>query len=621
MKHQTILCLGALLLGLLPARGADRGLTKQPDPTIERISLGGYIGDRINLCIATRVMGQDADYLVEPFRHHEESHYWQTEFWGKWVQGAIASYRYNHDAALYDKIAASVKGMMAAQLPNGYLGNYAPEHQLKQWDVWGRKYTMLGLIAWYDLTGDKAALKSACRELDYLMTQVGPGKADIVKLGNYRGMAASSVLEPVVYLYNRTKNKAYLDFAQWIVAQWETPDGPHLLSRADVPVAKRFPLPKTSWFSYENGMKAYEMMSCYEGLLELYEVTGRQDYLEAVEKTVRHIIDEEINIAGSGSAFECWYGGKLKQTRPTCHTMETCVTYTWMRLLQRLNRTKPSSLLVDEIERSAYNALLASLKSDGSEMAKYSPLVGHRYPGSGQCGMTIHCCDANGPRGFAMLPSAVMVGGADGVTVDLYVPTEATLKVGKAPVGVSLATDYPLTGGVNITLSPKRATRFALKLRIPAWARFATVSVNGEPADSARTGSYYNLERTWQPGDRVTLNLDVAARLEQLNNCEAVVRGPIVLARDSRFADGFVDEAIDIPVAKDGTVDLQPAANTGFAWLSFTTKAWLGQSRDGVKPSVVHFCDFASAGSTWDAAARYRVWLPHVLDVRTAPGD
>lgn len=75
----------------------------------------------------------------------------------------------------------------------------------------GRKYTSLGLIAWYDLSGDKKALEAACRVVDHLMTQVGPGKVDIVSTGNYIGMPSSSVLEPVMYLYNRTKEKRYLD--------------------------------------------------------------------------------------------------------------------------------------------------------------------------------------------------------------------------------------------------------------------------------------------------------------------------------------------------------------------------------------------------------------------------
>lgn len=117
------------------------------------------------------------------------------------------------------------------------------------------------------------------------MTQVGSGKTSIVATGNYIGMPSSSILEPVMYLYNRTKEVRYLDFAKYIVAEWETPEGPQLISKAiaDVPVANRFPHPKV-WFSRENGQKAYEMMSCYEGLLELYKVTRNPLYLSVVEK-------------------------------------------------------------------------------------------------------------------------------------------------------------------------------------------------------------------------------------------------------------------------------------------------------------------------------------------------
>ena len=68
-----------------------------------------------------------------------------------------------------------------------------------------------------------------------------------------------------------------------------------------------------AWWSWENGQKAYEMMSCYDGLLGLYALTRNADYLKAAEKSVRNIIDEEINIAGSGSAGECFYHGRRMQ--------------------------------------------------------------------------------------------------------------------------------------------------------------------------------------------------------------------------------------------------------------------------------------------------------------------
>ena len=179
----------ACLFCLGMAAGSAQSVADSP---VKQIKIAGYIGQRIDDCITHRVKAQDVDHLVEPFRHHEETSRWQSEFWGKWIQGAIASYRYNRDSELYVIIKDAAEKLMATQQPSGYIGNYAPGYQLQQWDIWGRKYTSLGLIAWYDLSGDKKALDAACRLIDHLMTQVGPGKVNIVETGNYVGMPSSS---------------------------------------------------------------------------------------------------------------------------------------------------------------------------------------------------------------------------------------------------------------------------------------------------------------------------------------------------------------------------------------------------------------------------------------------
>ena len=56
-------------------------------------------------------------------------------------------------------------------------------------------------------------------------------------------------------------------------------------------------------------------------------------------------------------------------------------------------------------------------------------------------------------------------------------------------------------------------------------------------------GAYLPIHRTWEKGDEITVELDMRARLVELNEAQAIVRGPLVLARDSRFKDGDVDEA------------------------------------------------------------------------------
>lgn len=365
----------------------------------EGASIRGYIGKRLDQSFENRILAQDVDHLIEPFRSRTESRMWQSEFWGKWFTSAVLAYRYHPDPKLMNVLQSAVSDLIATQTPDGYIGNYSADARLEQWDIWGRKYTMLGLLDYHELTRDKQSLKAASKVADHLIKEIYERDSLIVNKGNYRGMAASSILEPMVRLYRITGNKKYLNFAKQIVREWETPEGPQLISKSGVDVSKRFPKP-AAWYSKEQGQKAYEMMSCYEGLLELYRITGEQSYKEAVERTWQNIKDTEINIAGSGASEEMWFEGNKLQTLPVRHYQEVCVTVTWIKLNQQLLRLTGEAKYADEIERSYYNALLGSLNNNASDWAKYTPLNGERLPGSGQCGMNINCCNASGARGI-----------------------------------------------------------------------------------------------------------------------------------------------------------------------------------------------------------------------------
>lgn len=362
-------------------------------------------------------------------------------------------------------------------------------------------------------------------------------------------------------------------------------------------------------------------MSCYEGLLELYKLTNEPDYLTAVEKTVQSIIDTEINIAGSGSAFECWYHGKALQTHPTYHTMETCVTMTWMKLCQTLFSLTGNPVYADQIEITAYNALLASMKDNASQIAKYSPLEGQRHPGEEQCGMHINCCNANGPRGFTLLPEFALMQNERGITLNLYTDLVARLPLGKnKKVEIRQETNYPVDGHIHIRISPDKPEQFILSLRIPAWSKENRILVNGTELGGVVQGEYYPIDRVWKEGDVVELELDVRGRIEKSNHYAALVKGPVVLARDSRFADGFIDETARI-ADKEGYVELIPMKQKPEGIMAFSAPLVLGTDLEGEarSPRQIAFCDFASAGNSWDKTVRYRVWLPETLNAMNTP--
>ncbi|WP_298298028.1 beta-L-arabinofuranosidase domain-containing protein, partial [Hydrotalea sp.] len=420
-KNYLLLCfLNITLATYSPGQSIVKPAVTDYLHNAQSVQMGGFVGEKLNDSYQNRILAQDFNRLVEPFKHRTETSCWQSEFWGKWFTSAVLAYRYHPEPKLKNVLDQAVTELIATQTPDGYIGNYNEASQLQQWDIWGRKYCMLGLLAYYDLTKDNKSLQAARKLADNLMQELAGKKALIVKEGNHRGMAATSILEPVCLLYARTGDKRYLGFANEIIREWETPDGPQLISKADVDVAKRFPKPK-NWFSWDQGQKAYEMMSCYEGLLELYRITGKLEYKDAVEKTWENIRQNEINITGSGASVECWFGGKNLQTIPIEHYQETCVTATWIKLSQQLLKLTGDAKYADATEQSFYNALLGAMKPDGSDWAKYSPLAGERLQGSEQCGMGLNCCVASGPRGLFTLPLTTVMSDKKGVQINFFV--------------------------------------------------------------------------------------------------------------------------------------------------------------------------------------------------------
>jgi hypothetical protein len=94
-------------------------------------------------------------------------------------------------------------------------------------------------------------------------------------------------------------------------------------------------------------------------------------------------------------------------------------------------------------------------------------------------------------------------------------------------------TDYPNSGLVRFRIALARAASFGLKLRIPRWCREATVQINEEaPVMVCDDGAGYELCRTWQPDDTVTLDMPMPWRLIKGHRLQegkvALVRGPVV---------------------------------------------------------------------------------------------
>ena len=583
--------------------------------------LKGFAGSRLDACERNQVAVKDAALLAFPFTQKTETGswsaiepgIWQTEFWGKWMHAAVPMSGRLGDAVLKARIAAGVKTVLSTQLSDGYIGNYRDAVRGSSCDVWGAKYVMMGLIHFADAeqeTGSgERAFEGARRLAEWVMSEFGPGKRSLGAEGPFNGLMNCSVLEPIVWIYRRTHDRKYLDFAKWIVSELDTnPKGPEMFSFAE----RRAPLKDCK--EKDGGNKAYEKMSCCQGLLDYYIETGDRHAFETARGVAEQALAEEIDITGGGTQYERFVGYRALQTDDRSVTSEMCVIITWMRLCEKLLLLTGESKWADEIERSFYNAYLAGLSADGKWFASYGGLGGvrERRP-CDQCRMQENCCDANGPRGFVAFGESVAMARGDTVWLNQYVHGKASVACSAAKDGRILLdqfNDYPRKLSSSVTVVLKAPTEFMLNLRVPDWGAGATVVTSWGETNVATKAGWIALRRRWETGDQVRISFAEEVRSHELNGHVAFTRGPVVLARDARFHDGDFSEAVTLEEwgrrEEVSFRDILPPD----ASMHLSAGAFLRMGTHGDLPRQIGFCDFASAGNTHDARSFFRVWLP-----------
>ena len=589
---------------------------REPNPGDVRIQ--GVYGDILDRVIECHVKARDVSYLTEVFRQQtERSEKWHTEFWGKFMLAAVPYWQMTGDEKLKRMIDESAGRVIAAQGTDGYVGNYPKDLRCGDgWDVWGMKYTLLGLLHHYKGTGSAASLDAARKLGDFMVANLGPGAARTIgATGNFSGLPSCSALGAVIMLYRATKDSRYLDFAAFIVSEMEKHAGVFL--DVEKPVWKRDEGREST--TKTSRLKAYEFMSCMQGLLDYWEETGEGRCLETAVAAGKGILDDEINLAGGASCGERWFHGAVKQHVQYASLQETCVVTTWMRFCERLLSVTGDSRWADALEVSFYNAYLAALKPDCTRFASYTPLNGRRCKGHEQCSMHTACCDANGPRGFVSVLRTALTAEGKTAFCNLYLSGSAAISLpdGGQKVELGVYTHYPLRNAVRIENRTGNSADFTLALRIPAWSSRTSVTVNGESVGMVATGSYLRLTRHWNPGDVVELVLDMTPRTHRLDHAVAFTRGPIALVRDSRFNDGDIGETLrPWAIGKDFKLVLSPVVRHDNAFrMVFAAELELSPSQDAEWPDdnfghAVRFCDYASGAATWSPASWCRMWFP-----------
>ena len=562
---------------------------------------------------------------------------WKGEFWGKLMISACRMAGYTHDAGLREFLHEEAMRLMAFQRPDGYLGTYVdPEYVQPQdwqqngrdttvkakwcWNLWCRKYTMWGLLMNWRLTGDARVLDAVRRSMDQEMEMLDRLGLHPCDTGTFMGMPSSSVLKPLLMLYEATRERRYLDFAKRIVDDFRRDDGraPNLVANAfsGRAVADWYEAP-WAW------AKVYEMLSCLDGLLEYWRVTGDESVLEAMKRVQAMLAEHETN-----PLFSVGYNDQLAwAARQYDGVTEPCDAIHWIRFNLDLFTITGETRYADAMELAFYNAYLAGVFRDGTwgGRAVRSHTYHHGVSG-GQSGMSHqHCCVNNLPRTVADIASAVATRARDGaLCVAFY--GDATASVDGDSVEIS--GNYPY--GDAVTVKVVKAKPGKVLFRIPAWSASSVDRGTWRTVDAPAGESTYSLAFDMRPRlfDPVrdapspsvrngraqsnwrevmftayNRNPDVQQFMRPEPAAE-IMRGPLLLAKAEVVGTPAEEIAASSLHGKRPKLALEPLSADG------VVSAWtltIGEGRDAKRMPV---CDFPSAGDKYETGGmRFSVWF------------
>jgi hypothetical protein len=133
-------------------------------------------------------------------------------------------------------------------------------------------------------------------------------------------------------------------------------------------------------------------------------------------------------------------------------------------------------------------------------------------------------------QGWPKLASHLWMATPDGgLAAVVYAPSVVQTQVSGTPVRVELVTHYPFDESLVFKVSVPQTVEFPLYLRVPSWAKDASLQLPDGTLQSLTSGSFHKITRRWNGKETLVLKLPMSFRLrEGFQNSVSVERGPLV---------------------------------------------------------------------------------------------
>jgi DUF1680 family protein len=463
------------------------------------------------------------DVTAEPGRRFTE---YSGDVSGRFI-GALAMAALDRREA-YDVLDRIVLETVSLQKPDGHFGATLPRDRISHEFMamlWGNGRMLIGLMEYHRYRPNPRILEAARQLGDYLVAIAPMMNTQETETKVREGFAAGYIcwthnIEGLVELHRITKDGRYLTLADQIAER-----------------TSRFP-----------GQHSHGFLSSVRGILDLYDVTGRQSHLAKAEREWRGVVDSGNRLV-QGAIPEAFH--------PKMERTEGCSEADWLRLSLALWRVTGKGVYLAEAERTLFNEFSMNQFSSGDfghrPISSTGIRVGAGKEGSGSA-RAWWCCTLHGLRCFPDVARSVFRASAAGIHYDL--PIDGAMN--QDALSLRAESQLGKDGTVAITVTSAAGKSADLLIRRPDWSSGIDLRVNGVNISPLAENGYLRISRTWKTGDVLAVNYKMQTRTERgEKGRSAVFHGPWLLAADDEASPFFWDEphqqnVVRLPAAASG---------------------------------------------------------------------
>ena len=561
----------------------------------------------------------------------------------KIIEAASYSLASHPDPALSRQLDDLIALIAKAQQPDGYLfpartinpAKPAAGVGTERWqyentgshELYNSGHLYEAAVAHAQATGQRTLFEVALKNADLVVKTFGPAAR--------RDAPGHEVIEmALVRLYEATRDRRYLDEAKFFVDQRGTDH------RASLDYTE------PSWLMYNDRPyrqddkpvveqtraqgHAVRAVYLYSAMADIAALFRDPAYGAAIDRLWQDVVSKRMYLTGgmgSTGGTES-FGDDYYLPNRSAYT-ETCASVGGLLWHHRMFLKSGDAKYLDAFEQTLYNGYLSGVSVQGDTFFYQNPLES-----TGRAARSAYfdvaCCPANLARLMAQLPALIYATRGRELFVNLYVDSDATVRIDGATVRIKQTTNYPWDGTVRLDLTSDRAVDVTLKLRVPGWLDATPVASDLYAFDGAVTDPMAltapgarAASVSVAPGRRwldvpahltpaatpqVTLTLPMPVRRVLANpgiaddvGKAAIQRGPLVYALEGVDNGGKILD-LSIPLAAAFTVEHRADLLGGVTVLTTTVPAGSGAASPRLVTAVPYYA-WANRGrgemATW----------------------